>query len=268
LIALGEAVGVLAYLLHVRRAVALDGLRRAFPDKPEAERRRLARSSYAQLGRSLAEVLLVRRLPEQRLADLVRYQGWHIYEEALAHGRGVVCAIGHYGNFELLARAVARRGVRVTLIARGLRDAFGRWLVEDRGGAGVAHLPDKDATAGALAALRAGGVLAVAVDQNMRPRRGIFVDFFGTPACTTPAAAVYALRAGAPILAAFPVRGADGRHVVRILGPFTTDKRGHAAVQELTSRITAAVEDMVRERPDHWFWVHRRWKTRPGSAER
>jgi KDO2-lipid IV(A) lauroyltransferase len=79
---------------------------------------------------------------------------------------------------------------------------------------------------------------------------------------------VYGLRARAPILAAFPVRNPDGTHVVRIRGPFTTEKQGHAAVQELTAQITAAVEEMVREHPDHWFWVHRRWKTRPGAAER
>lgn len=263
-----EGIGVLAYVLGVRRAVALEGLRRAFPGKTGAELRRIARASYAQLGRSLAEVLLARRLSEPQLEQWVRFEGWDVYERALAQGRGVVCAFGHFGNFELLARAVARRGVRLSLIARRLGDAFGRWLLVDRGGSGVAHLPEKGATPGALSALRRGEVLAIAVDQNMRPSRGIFVDFFGTRACTTPAAAVYALRAGAPLLAAFPLRNPDGTHVVRVRGPFTTAKEGRAAVEDLTQQLTWAVEEAVRERPDHWFWVHRRWKTRPAPAER
>lgn len=248
----GAGLGVLAYWLGIRRGVALDGLARAFPDKSDAERRAIARAAYAQLGRSLAELFLP--MPE------VRFERWERYENARSKGRGVVCAIAHYGNFELFARAVAARGVRLTLIGRRLRGAFNRWLVASRG---VATLPDRGSSGAALAALRRGEVLAIAVDQNMRPSRGVFVDFFGTPACTTPAAAVFALRAGAPLLFAYPVRSNSRTHVINILGPFETRERGHAAVLDLTRQLTKAAEDAVREHPDHWFWVHRRWKTRP-----
>lgn len=251
---LGAALGVLAYWLGIRRSVALDGLARAFPQLSLAERRRLARSAYAQLGRSLAEIAAG--------PPPVRFEGWEIYEAAREQGRGVVCAIAHFGNFELLARAAAQRGQRVTLIGRRLAGAFNRWLVEGRG---IRTLPDKGASAAAVAALRRGEVLAIAVDQNMRPSRGVFVPFFGAPASTTPAAAVYALRAGAPLIAAFPVRQPDGTHVVSLRGPFTTALHGHAAVLDLTGQLTAAVEQAVRAHPDHWFWVHRRWKTRPSS---
>src|SRR5205807_1998852 len=126
--------------------------------------------------------------------------------------------------------AVARKGVKLSVIARDLGDAFGRWLVAGRAGGGARNLPERNASAQALQVLRRGEVLAVAVDQNMRPSRGVFVDFFGSPACTTPAAAVYALRTGAAILAAFPVRQPDGTHVVKVRGPFTSEKTGHAAV--------------------------------------
>ena len=252
LLGFGAALGMLAYWAGIRRAVALDGLARAFPERSEADRRRLARAAYAQLGRSLAEILA--SAPE------VRFVGWEIYQHALAQGHGLVCAIAHFGNFELMARAGSQRGAPVTLIGRRLHGAFNRWLVESRG---IRTLPDRGSSAAALAALRRGEALAIAVDQNMRPSRGIFVDFFGAKASTTPAAAVYALRAGAPLLAAFPVRQPDGSHVVTMRGPFTTAARGHAAVVDLTQQLTRAVEQAVREHPDHWFWVHRRWKTRP-----
>src|SRR5207237_10484494 len=100
-------------------------------------------------------------------------------------------------------------------------------------------------------------------DQNMRPSRGVFVEFFGENACTAPAAAVFSLRTGAPVIAAFALRQEDGTHRVQVRGPFETELGGHAAVLDLTQQITSAVEDAVRARPDHWFWVHRRWKTRP-----
>ncbi len=258
LLSLGAALGIFAWWLGVRRAVALDGLARAFPQKSAAERRALARAAYAQLGRSLAEILLP--------APEVRFEGWEVYEKARAEGRGVVCAVAHYGNFELLARAVGRRGVALGIIVRRLHGPFNRWLLSARLVSGVRHLSDRGSSAEAIALLRGGGVLAIAVDQNMRPSRGVFVDFFGTPACTTPAAAVFALRARAPLLAAFPVRQPDGTHVVHVRGPFTTQARGHAAVLDLTRQLTRAVEDAAREHPDHWFWIHRRWKTRPALA--
>jgi KDO2-lipid IV(A) lauroyltransferase len=255
LLQLGAALGVLAYLLGIRRSVALDNLARAFPDRSDADRRRLARAAFAQLGRSLAEIAVG--------TPAVRFDGWDVYQRARAEGRGVVVAIAHYGNFELLARAAGARGESVTLIGRRLRGPFNRWLVEGRG---IRTLPDRGAGAAAVAALRRGEVLAIAIDQNMRPSRGVFVEFFGAQASTTPAAAVYALRAGAPLIAAFPVRQPDGSHLVSIRGPFATDARAHAAVLDLTQQLTRAVEQAVREHPDHWFWVHRRWKTQPGEV--
>src|SRR5260221_3437960 len=170
LLSLGAALGIFAWWLGVRRAVALDGLARAFPQKSAAERRALARAAYAQLGRSLAEILLP--------APEVRFEGWEVYEKARAEGRGVVCAVAHYGNFELLARAVGRRGVALGIIVRRLHGPFNRWLLSARLVSGVRHLSDRGSSAEAIALLRGGGVLAIAGDQNMRPSRGGFFAFF------------------------------------------------------------------------------------------
>jgi Kdo2-lipid IVA lauroyltransferase/acyltransferase len=266
-LALGDLAGRAAWALGLRKRVALEGLRRAFPDRSEAERRAIARAAYRQLGRSLAEIALSSRVPDADLEDLVRFDGWDRYEAARARGRGVVVAVAHFGNWELLARACARRGVPLTAITRALRGRFNERLLAARRAGGMRELPDKGSAGAALQLLRRGETLAVVVDQNMRPSRGIFVDFFGTPACTTPAAAVLALRAGAPLLAAFPVRAADGTHTVRVEGPFAPPPglRGQRAVRALTQEVTSAVERAVRTHPDHWFWVHRRWKTRPPS---
>jgi Kdo2-lipid IVA lauroyltransferase/acyltransferase len=255
----GEWIGALAWALGIRRSVALDGLRRAFPAMPDQERRRIGRASYVQLGRSLAELLL----PAAETESGMRFEPWELYQTAHAKGRGVVLAVAHFGNFELLARAAVRRGMKVSVIVRSLGDAFGRWIMAGRGRGGVHQLSERGSTQGSLAVLRRGEVLGIIVDQNMRKNRGIFVDFFGDKACTTPAAAVFSLRSGAPLLALFPVRQPDGTHLVHMRGPFTTALSGHAAVEDLTQQLTRAVEDEVRSHPDHWFWVHRRWKTRP-----
>ena len=264
-LAAGAALGRLAFALGLRRKVSLDNLARAFPELEPGARRRIAKAAYAQLGVSLVEIALVRRASDTFLGKLVRLEAWERYETAQAGGRGVVVAVAHFGNWELLGRAGARRGVPVTAITRPLRGGLNRRIVDARREGGLRELPDKGSSGNAVGLLRRGETLAVVVDQNMRPRRGIFVDFFGAKACTTPAAAVLALRAGVPLLAAFPFRQADGSHLVRVLGPFAPPPgaRGHVAVVALTQAVTKAVEDAVRERPDHWFWVHRRWKTRP-----
>jgi Kdo2-lipid IVA lauroyltransferase/acyltransferase len=259
----GAALGQLAYVLGIRRRIALDNLRRAFPELSEREHRAIARRAYRQLGTSLAEIAATRRLGDSELDRLVRWEGWDRYERALAQGNGVVVAVAHFGNFELLARAAARRGVPITAITRRLRGRANQRLLAARREGGLRELPDKGSTHDALALLRRGEALAVVVDQNMRPKRGIFVDFFGELACTTPAAAVLSLRTGAPLLAVFPLRAPDGTHLVRVEGPFTTNLRGSAAVHALTQEVTLAVERAVRQRPDHWLWLHRRWKTRP-----
>ena len=261
---MGEWLGALVWMLGVRRAVALDGLTRAFPDLSERERRRIGRAAYRQLGRSLAEIVLPLR--EAALDGLVRFDRWDILETALAGGHGAVVAVAHFGNFELLSRAAARRGLKLSVVVRNLRDPFGRWLFRTRTRTGVHHLADRGSSLDAMAILRRGEVLALAVDQNMRPTRGIFVDFFGHKASTTPAPAVFSRRSGAPLLAVFPIRQPDGTHLAVFRGPFTTALSGHAAVEDLTQQITRAVEEEVRARPDHWFWVHRRWKTRPEDA--
>jgi len=267
-IALGRALGALAWLLRVRRRVVEENLARAFPQRTAGERRALAREVYRALGTSLGEMLLARGIGDAELAAWVSFDGFDRYERAAAPGKGVLVVIGHFGNWELLGRACARRGVRMATIVRKMNGWANRKIAAARAESGFAQLADRGSSGQALALLRAGGVLAIAVDQNMREKRGVFVDFFGQPACTTPAAAVYALRAGAPILAAFPVRQPDGRHVVQVLGPFAPRDglHGHAAVLDLTQQLTRAVEEIVRAHPEQWFWLHRRWKTQPRSS--
>jgi KDO2-lipid IV(A) lauroyltransferase len=264
-LALGTAFGSLVYLLGVRRQVALDGLGRAFPDRGAGDRKQLARAAYAQFGRSLAELAVVRRLSDDELGRIVRFDGWERYEAAAALGKGVVVAVGHFGNWELLMRACGRRGVKLTVLRRDLKDAWSKRLFAGRRKAGVGELLDKGVAGDAVALLRRGETLALAVDQNMQLKKGVFVDFFGTPACTTPAPAVLSLRTGAPLIAAFPIREADGTHRVLVEGPFRAPEgaKGHAAVVAVTQEVTRAVERVVRAHPDHWYWLHRRWKTRP-----
>jgi KDO2-lipid IV(A) lauroyltransferase len=120
----------------------------------------------------------------------------------------------------------------------------------------------------AVRALRQGRVLGYVIDQNQPRHRAIFPTFFGVPAATSPAPAILAIRTGAAVIFIVAVAQADGRHRVVIEGPLRVPRTGDrgrdvlAFMQDLNDRL----ERMVRAHPEQWYWLHRRWKTRPGEA--
>ena len=244
--------------LGLRCGVVADQLLAVFPDLPAVRRDALLYAVYDNLGRTAAEVLCA---DPERLAARVRVEpGWDELDRAVACGRGVVVATAHLGNFELGGRVLAARYDLLDVVKPQRNPAFDRDLNALRRAHGIATVPMARAGRAALAQLRRGGVVALFIDQDAGAG-GLRLDFLGRPASTWPGAARFALRAGAPVVPAAMVRGADG-HVLRIGRPIVTEP-GPAdprATRELMTRISAAVEDFVRENPEQWFWVHRRWK--------
>jgi KDO2-lipid IV(A) lauroyltransferase len=267
LYALGALMASLAWLLGVRRRVVLANLRLAFPGWTEGERRAVARATFRNLGRLAPEFLLVPRLTRAELDRIFVYDGWERFEAARARGRGVIACTAHFGNFELLAAAHNLRGVPITMVSRkmGKSGANDLWR-RGRARAGVEDLVVRkgETLAAARRALAAGRVLGYVIDQNQPRRRAIFPTFFGVPAATSPTPAVLARRTGAAVIFILAVPLGDGRHRVLIEGPLdppdTGDHRRDALLfmQDLNDRL----ERCVREHPDQWYWLHRRWKTR------
>jgi KDO2-lipid IV(A) lauroyltransferase len=261
----GEGLGLFAYALGIRRKVALQNLAQAFPERSEQERLDICRAHYRHLGRSAIEFFRSASWSSEELIGRVDEGNFSLFTNAYAQGRGAIIAVGHFGNFELLAAYGARRGYALTAVTRPLRGALnGAWMAL-RGHLGVHELRGRNVIAKMIDVLRENGVLAVIVDQNMMLKRGIFVPLFGRLAATTPAPAVLAERTGAPIVVAAMFRNPDGRFQVHLRGPFSLDPgpTGHDAVVQLTTRLNVAVEELIRLHPEQWFWVHRRWKTRP-----
>jgi len=267
--ALGAFVAWLAWVLGIRRRVVLENLRLAFPEKTEHERRAIARATYRNLGRLAQEFLLVPRMTQGELERAFTYEGWEGFEAAQARGKGVIACTAHFGNFEMLAAAHNRKGIPITMISRRM----GRGRVNDiwrraRARAGVEDLvvSKGETLKQARRALERGRVLGYVIDQNQPLRRAIFPTFFGVPAATSPTPAVLALRTGAAVVfvVALPLGG--GRHHVHMEGPLDVPETGDrrrdvlAFMQDLNHRL----ERHVRAHPEHWYWLHRRWKTRPG----
>ncbi len=258
-------LGSLAHGLGIRRRVVDANLALAFPDKAPAERAAIAAASYRHAGRSVLELFSAPRLTPAKVDALLEYRGFDIFERLFAEGRGVVVASAHLGAWELLAAACGRRGIPMNLVTRSLSGRTNAALQRARSRSGITEIAPRGALAAGAAALRRGEVVVNLVDQNMLPKRGVFVRFFGEWACTTPAASLMAMRTGAPVLVAVAVNLPDGRTRLCVEGPFEIPSQGGAAARARahTQQLVAVVERYIRAEPTQWFWLHRRWKTRP-----
>lgn len=264
----GARLGDLLRLVGVRRQVARQNLVQAFPEKSEAEREAILRDFYRHLGTLIVEFLRAPYLSDRQAKALVEVDGeaYRRFKEKRAEGKGVIVATAHFGNFELLGSFFSRQGLPLTAITKALpRNFLNRFWLDQRQRAGLRELPDSGSLRDILRVLRRGEVLAVMIDQNMIPRRAVFAPFFGKLAATTPAPAVFAERADAPVYLVVLHRLPGGRHRARIEGPIPFERTGDPAADRLafTARLNQALEAQVREAPHLWYWVHRRWKTRP-----
>jgi KDO2-lipid IV(A) lauroyltransferase len=266
-------VAWLAWALGIRRRVVLENLRLAFPDKTESERRAIGRATYRNLARLAPEFLLAHRMTREELDRVFSYEGWEHLEAARGRGKGVIACTAHFGNFEMLAAVHNLRGIPVTMISREMgRSRFNDLWRRARSKAGVEDIVVRkgETLVAARRALEQGRVLGYVIDQNQPLRRAIFPTFFGVPAATSPTPAILALRTGAPVVFTLALPLGDGRHRVLFEGPLevpdTGDRRRDvlAFMQDLNDRL----ERRVREHPEHWYWLHRRWKTRPGPGVR
>lgn len=269
-LSLGALLGNLAYwLVYPLRKTALTHLAWAFPELSAREHRRILRASARNLGRMAAEVSHFADLTAPTVENYVRIANPERWREALERepGRGLIVLTAHFGNWELLAYVHGLLGFPVTLIHRPMRNPLvDRWLVEWRARAGTRSIEKKAAAKEALRVLRDGGILAIPADQNQRHSFGVFVDFFGIPACTTTGPVRLAQHTGAKIVPVFLRRvGESDQHVVEVLPAVELVHSGDAAadVVENTQRCTRIIEEMIRRYPEQWIWFHRRWKTRP-----
>ena len=267
-LALGSALGWIAgAVLGIRREVTDANLARAFPDRPRAWRDRVARASYRNLGReAVAAFRFAGESPERVIERTPEPAGAEALLAVLRSGRGAVLITGHFGSWELAGAATAARGVKIAAVAARLRNRrIDDALTENRARLGIATIRRGDAPLEALRALRAGQVVGLVGDQDAR-RGGVFVDFLGSPAATARGPALIALRGRAPLFVGSCVAdpGRPGCYLCEV-EEIRCERSGDLAedVRRLTEAHARALAARVRRQPEHYFWQHRRWRTRP-----
>lgn len=262
------AISQLVYLLHFRlRQVGMRNLAMAYPEKTLAERRQILRGVFTSLGRQLAELCQFPRYTAQNVDDVVMYDGLEHFQEAYSRGKGVLFLTAHFGGWELSAFAHSLHGHWLHVVMRPMDNPYlDRLLQSYRTMHGNKVVPKDDFVRGLLAAMKAGETVGILMDTNMTPPQGVFVDFFGIPACTASGLARIALRTNSAVVPGFTIWDKiPGKYRLRFDPEVELIRTGdlEADIVANTQKFTKVIEEYVRRYPDQWLWVHRRWKTRP-----
>jgi len=266
--AVGVGIARIAYLSVGRlRRVGLRNLELAFPEMPVAERERILRIEYRNLGWLLAEFCQMSSYTLAFASRFIRYEGLEHYLAARDRGKGVLVLTGHLGAWELSSYYHSLAGYPMGMVIRRLDNPLVDQMVNRircRHGNRVLH--KDDFARGLIAAMRAGETVGILMDTNMTPPQGLFVPFFGVLACTASGLARVALKTGAAVLPGFLLwEEVERQYVLHFYPEIALADSGDAEADaaQNTARFTAALEDAIRQYPSQWLWMHRRWKTRP-----
>jgi KDO2-lipid IV(A) lauroyltransferase len=261
---------IAAFLLWLRpglRRAAMENLHLAFPDWSKKQRGTALRGMVRQLGWMGAEFAHFPRLTKENIERLVLLDGFENFATAQARGKGVLFLTGHMSAWELAPFAQALFGYPLHFLVRAIDNPRVDALITSyRCLSGNSPIEKDQSARAVLKVLTAGGTVGVLADHNTLHTEGVFVDFFGIPACTTAGLARFALHTDAAVVPGFLHWDAALRKYRLCFGPaIELVRSGDEArdIRENTQRFTRVVENYVRRYPDQWLWLHRRWKTRP-----
>lgn len=252
-------------LIRYHRQDAINALRDSLPEKSEKERRYILESMYRNLGMNIVEEFRLPHITEEELQRIIRWEGEQNARNVLAAGKGMIVLSAHVGNWDILCTIAPKFDFPATIITKNIKnESLNRFWMESRSRFGLKFVPAHNSYRQCLAALRKNEIVGFILDQNMINTEGIFVDFFGKPACTSPGLAYMAAQSGAAVVPVFIVRGDNGVHTVKMLPaiPPPPDRKP-GTISDYTQRYTKVIESAVREHPDQWIWIHRRWRTKP-----
>ncbi len=261
---LGRALGSLLFrVLKRRRGVALDNLRQAFPEADRQAVAAMAREHFQHVGVNAVELLTFHRW-RRRHAPHVRVEGRAALDAFVAQGVGAVVFIPHTGNWELLAPLWPSLHPHPMVLAHPLSNSALEALVTRRRGVtGIEILPRQGGLRPLLTGLKGGRAVGLLADQDAGAG-GTFVPFFGRLASCEASPAALARHTDCPIILCAAFRETDGAHrvILEVMPRVVAETPDESDTATLT-HLYARLEELIRQYPAQWLWMHRRWKTRP-----
>ncbi|HYL09673.1 MAG TPA: lysophospholipid acyltransferase family protein [Candidatus Acidoferrales bacterium] len=267
----GGAARFLFVFLGKFRRVAMFNLRLAFPDWTDKQRRGVIRKMVRNLGWMAAEFAQFPRWTPKNVERIVVLDGHENFLAGANRGKGVIFLTGHMGAWEVSSFAHALYGFPLYFLARQLDNRRVDALINRyRCLAGNQPIFKNESARATLKILRESGTVGILADQNTLPEEGIFVAFFGTPACTTTGIARLALHTDAAVVPGYAWwDDAIRKYRLRFEPPVEVVRTGDAGtdIRVNTENFTRVIEEFARKHPDQWLWAHARWKTRPAGEK-
>jgi len=263
------AVGarVLLFLRPKLRKTAEFNLKLAFPEWTEAQRKTVMKKMTRNLGWMAAEFAQFPKYTKEDIESAVVLDGHENFLAGQSRGKGVLYLTGHIGAWELSSFAHALYGFPLHYMARPLDSKPLDALVNRyRGLSGNKPIFKNASARQVLRVLKEAGTVGILADQNTMPEEGVWVDFFGTPACTTTGIARVALHTDAAVVPGYAYWDENLRkYRLRFEPPVQLIRTGDTErdILENTQRFAKVIEQIIREHPEQWVWIHARWKNRP-----
>ena len=252
-------------ILKIRRQVTEQNLKDAFPSKTRQERYTIARNTYLHFARMSFEVIRLARLKREEILSLGIFENKRLYDEAIRTGKGCILLTGHFGNWELFGAYISQMGYPVSFLVKKQTNPLTDCLLHQfREHVGAEIIPLGPAVRGIIKGLRANRFVAMVADQDAGPG-GVFVNFFNRPTSTASGPAALAIKTGAPVIFGISIRQKDGRYrfISEKIQVAYKDGLTETNIRSFLTAYSRLLEKAVRMYPDHWFWMHRRWKTAP-----
>ena len=266
-----SATWLLLLLLPKLRKTAEFNLKLAFPEWTESRRHAVMKKMTRNLGWMAAEFARLPKYTKKNIENVVVLDGHENFLAGQSRGKGVLYLTGHIGAWELSSYAHALYGFPLHYMARPLDNKLLDALVNRyRGLSGNRPIYKNEAARMMLRVLKESGTVGILADQNTMPDEGVFVNFFGIPACTTTGIARVALHTDAAVVPGYAYWDEDMRkYRLRFEPPVELIRTGDTErdVMENTKRFAKVIEEIVRKYPEQWVWIHARWKNRPRGEE-
>ncbi|HXX36342.1 MAG TPA: lysophospholipid acyltransferase family protein [Thermodesulfobacteriota bacterium] len=263
---LGRQLGNVWYHLDFEhRNVAIQNLQMAFGhEKSVSEIRDIARRTFQNLGMTGMEFFRIPRMDVKTFKERVKIEGLEEALKLFQKGKGIFLLLSHFGNWEMMGVMSKVIGQPIMVLAKPMKrkELLDEWIGKIRSASGLEVISAVNAGRKVIRALSQNRVVGILIDQRAKRSEGIWADFFGKKAPTTPGLAVLAMKTGAPVLPVFMVRDGFQGHRLIIKEPLELIRTGDIKrdVEANTQLFNRTLESMIRQYPDQWFWVHRRWE--------
>ena len=271
---LGRQLGKGIYYLDVEhRKVAIQNLHTAFgQEKSASEIQGIAKRTFQNLGMMTFEFFRIPKMDMKAFKRKVKIEGLAEALPLLEKKKGALLLISHFGNWELMGLMSKVIGSPIMVIAKPMKrnEWVDQFITKIRNASGLEVISTINASRKVTKALSQNRVVGTLIDQRAKRSEGIWVDFFGKKAPTTPGLAVLAMKTRAPVLPVFMVRDGFHKHRLIIKEPLALIHTGDIKkdVEANTQLFNHTLESMIRQYPDQWFWVHRRWERKARAYHR